>query len=88
MRKPVADIRVRTTGGWSRAPLHGGSSMTLKAGFQFAEAQLLLEMAQQAYAGTPSLTEAVATCGARSARSKLELDDPQGSHPVELHVVG
>ena len=37
--------------------------MTFKAGFQFAEAQLLLEMAQQAYAGTPSLTEAVATCG-------------------------
>ncbi|MGA7805470.1 lipase family protein [Bradyrhizobium sp.] len=37
--------------------------MTLKPGFQFAEAQLLLEIAQQAYAGTPSLTEAVATCG-------------------------
>ena len=37
--------------------------MTLKSGFQFAEAQLLLEMAQHAYAGTPSLTEAVATCG-------------------------
>jgi len=37
--------------------------MTLKAGFQFAEAQLLLEMAEHAYAGTPSLTEVVATCG-------------------------
>ena len=37
--------------------------MTLKSGFQFAEAQLLLEMAQHAYAGTPSLTEVVATCG-------------------------
>ena len=37
--------------------------MTLKPGFQFAEAQLLLEMAQHAYAGTPSLTEVVATCG-------------------------
>jgi hypothetical protein len=36
--------------------------MTLKAGFQLAEAQLLLEMAQHAYAGTPSLSEA-ATCG-------------------------
>lgn len=37
--------------------------MTLKAGFQFAEAQLLLEMAQHAYAGTPSLSEAPVTCG-------------------------
>jgi Lipase (class 3) len=37
--------------------------MALKAGFQFEEAQLLLEMAQHAYAGTPSLSEAVATCG-------------------------
>jgi len=37
--------------------------MTLKAGFQLAEAQLLLEMAQHAYAGTPSLSEAAATCG-------------------------
>lgn len=37
--------------------------MTLKPGFQFAEAQLLLEIAQQAYAGTPSLSEAAATCG-------------------------
>jgi hypothetical protein len=37
--------------------------MTLKPGFQFAEAQLLLEMAEHAYAGTPSLTEVVATCG-------------------------
>jgi hypothetical protein len=37
--------------------------MTLKPGFQFAEAQLLLEMAQHAYAGTPSLSEAAATCG-------------------------
>jgi len=37
--------------------------MTLKAGFQFSEAQLLLEMAQHAYAGTPSLAEVVATCG-------------------------
>lgn len=37
--------------------------MTLKPGFQFAEAQLLLEMAAHAYAGTPSLTEVVATCG-------------------------
>jgi hypothetical protein len=40
--------------------------MTLKGGFQFAEAQLLLEMAQHAYAGTPSLTEVVATCGVPS----------------------
>ena len=37
--------------------------MTLKAGFQFAEAELLLEMAQHAYAGTPSLSEAGVTCG-------------------------
>ena len=37
--------------------------MTLKAGFQFAEAQFLLELAQHAYAGTPSLSEVVATCG-------------------------
>jgi len=37
--------------------------MTLKAGFQFAEAELLLEMAQHAYAGTPSLSEAPPTCG-------------------------
>jgi hypothetical protein len=37
--------------------------MALKAGFQFAEAQLLLEMAQHAYAGTPSLSEAAVTCG-------------------------
>jgi hypothetical protein len=37
--------------------------MTLKAGFQFEEAQLLLEMAQHAYDGTPTLSEVVATCG-------------------------
>jgi hypothetical protein len=37
--------------------------MTLKAGFEFAEAQLLLEMAQHAYAGKPSLSEAPPTCG-------------------------
>jgi hypothetical protein len=37
--------------------------MTLTAGFQFAEAQLLLEMAQHAYAGTPSLREGTTTCG-------------------------
>ncbi|GLH78563.1 hypothetical protein SSBR45G_34720 [Bradyrhizobium sp. SSBR45G] len=37
--------------------------MTHNPGFQFAEAELLLEMAQHAYAGTPSLTEAVGTCG-------------------------
>jgi hypothetical protein len=37
--------------------------MTLEAGFQFTEAQLLLEMAQYAYNDTPSLAEAVATCG-------------------------
>ncbi len=37
--------------------------MTLKAGFQFTEAELLLEMAQHAYAGTPSLAEAVGPCG-------------------------
>jgi hypothetical protein len=37
--------------------------MTLKPGFQFAEAQLLLEIAQHAYAGTPSLSEVMATCG-------------------------
>ena len=37
--------------------------MTFTAGFQFAEAQLLLEIAQQAYAGTPSLSEAPVTCG-------------------------
>jgi hypothetical protein len=37
--------------------------MTFNSGFQFAEAELLLEMAQHAYAGTPSLTEVVGTCG-------------------------
>ncbi len=48
--------------------------MTLKSGFQFAEAWLLVEMAQRAYAGTPSLTEAVATCGVPSCnRSRLKL---------------
>src|ERR1700753_3516230 len=37
--------------------------MPFKPGFQFEEAQLLLEIAQCAYGGTPSLTEAVAPCG-------------------------
>lgn len=40
--------------------LQGEDMMTLKPGFQFAEAQLLLEIAQKAYDDTPSLTEVVA----------------------------
>jgi Lipase (class 3) len=37
--------------------------MTLKAGFDLAEAELLLEIAQKTYDGTPSLSAAANTCG-------------------------
>ncbi len=66
--------------------------MTLKAGFQFAEAQLLLEMAQHAYAGTPSLSEVVATCGVPPvpdpSANWMIRKDPDEFHPVGQLLAG